>query len=79
VHWFTEYEEQTDKQINGSPEMRAARHASRDELKDLEVPVPDSDVAVPVLVTRTTWHDEDGPIEVMEDVYAPGSWHASRK
>jgi GntR family transcriptional regulator len=58
VHWFTEYEEQTDKQINGSPEMRAARHASRDELKDLEVPVPDSDVAVPVLelacVTQVT-------------------------
>ncbi len=79
VHWFTEYEESTGKKINGSPEMRAARFASRDELADLNVPLPDSDVAVPVLVTRTTWHDEDGPIEVMEDVFAPGIWHAARK
>lgn len=79
VHWFTEFEESTGKKINGSPEMRAARFASRDELGDLEVTLPDSDVAVPVLVTRTTWHDEDGPIEVMEDVFAPGVWHAARK
>lgn len=79
VHWFTEYEEATGKAISGSPEMRAARFASRDELQDLEVSVPDSDVAVPILVTRTTWHDEDGPIEVMEDVYEPGVWHTARK
>lgn len=79
VHWFTEYQESTGKEINGSPEMRAARFASRNELEDLEVPVPDSDAAVPVLVTRTTWHDEDGPIEVMEDVFAPGVWHAARR
>lgn len=79
VHWFTEYEESTGKKIHGSPEMRIARFASTDELQDLEVSVPDSDVAVPVLVTRTTWHDEDGPIEVMEDVFAPGIWHAARK
>lgn len=79
VHWFSEYEENTGKKINGSPEMRAARFASRDEMKDLEVPLPASDVAVPILVTRTTWHDEDGPIEVMEDVFAPGIWHAARK
>lgn len=79
VHWFTEYEESTGKPISGSPEMRAARLASRDELEDLEVPLPDADVAVPVLVTRTTWHDEDGPIEVMEDVYSPGTWHAARR
>lgn len=79
VHWFTEYEESTGKKINASPEMRAARFASRDELEDLEVTLPESDVAVPILVTRTTWHDEDGPIEVMEDVFAPGTWHAARK
>jgi GntR family transcriptional regulator len=79
VHWFSEYEESTGKKINGSPEMRAARFASRDELEDLEVSVPDSDVAIPILVTRTTWHDEDGPIEVMEDVFAPGMWHPARK
>lgn len=79
VHWFDEHAEKTGKTIHGSPEMRTARHASRDELSDLEVSVPDADVAVPVLITRTTWHDEDGPIEVMEDIYAPGIWHAARK
>lgn len=79
VHWFTEYEEATGKPISGSPEMRAARFADRDELEDLEVTLPNSDVAVPVLVTRTTWHDEDGPIEVMEDIYEPGVWHTARK
>lgn len=79
THWFTEYEESTGKKIHDSPEMRAARFASSDELKDLEVSVPDSDVAVPILVTRTTWHDEDGPIEVMEDVFAPGIWHTARR
>jgi GntR family transcriptional regulator len=78
VHWFTQYEETTGKPISGSPEMRGARHAARDELEDLEVSLPDADVAVPVLVTRTTWHDEDGPIEVMEDIYAPGIWHAAK-
>lgn len=81
THWFTEYEEATGKVISGSPEMSSARHAYRAELEDLEVPLPsgDVDVAVPVLVTQTTWHDEDGPIEVMEDVHAPGAWHATRK
>ncbi|MFI0156203.1 GntR family transcriptional regulator [Streptomyces lydicus] len=77
-HWFNEYTEKTGKQVSGSPEMRIARHASRDELEDLEVPVPDADVAVPVMVTRTTWHDEDGPLEVMEDIHAPGVWHNAR-
>lgn len=78
VHWFTDYEEATGKRVNGSPEMRASRHAARDELDDLEVPLPNADVAVPVLITRTTWHDEDGPLEVMEDIYAPGVWHTAK-
>lgn len=81
THWFTEYQEATGKAINGSPEMIYARHANRAELEDLEVPLPgrEVDVAVPVLVTQTTWHDEDGAIEVMEDVHAPGAFMTSRK
>ena len=78
MHWFVEYEQETGRKVNSSPEMRASRHASRDELKDLEVELPDADVAVPVFVTRTTFHDEDGPLEVMEDIHAPGQWHASK-
>ncbi|MDT9686405.1 GntR family transcriptional regulator [Streptomyces sp. TRM76323] len=78
VHWFVQYEEATGKKIHGSPERRAARFASRDELELLEVPLPDSDVAVPVLVTHTVFHDEDGPLEVMEDVHYPGLWHEAR-
>lgn len=75
VHWFVEYEASTNKKIHASPERRGARHASRDELELLEVALPDADVAVPVLVTHTVFHDEDGPLEVMEDVHYPGLWH----
>jgi GntR family transcriptional regulator len=78
VHWHVEYEGKTGRKIYRSPEMRAARFASADELKALEVAVPDSDVAVPVLVTQTVFHDENGPLEVMEDVHAPGTWNVAR-
>jgi GntR family transcriptional regulator len=78
IHWFVEYEQSTNKKIHGSPERRAARFASRDELELLEVSLPDSDVAVPVLVTHTVFHDEDGPLEVMEDIHYPGLWHEAR-
>jgi DNA-binding GntR family transcriptional regulator len=78
VHWFVQYEEATGKKINGSPERRAARHASRDELELFEISLPDADVAVPVLVTHTVFHDEDGPLEVMEDIHFPGLWHEAR-
>ncbi|MER6846160.1 GntR family transcriptional regulator [Streptomyces platensis] len=78
VHWLIEYKEETGRSTHGSPERRGARLASRDELERLEVPLPDSDVAVPVLVTYVVYHDEDGPLEVMEDVHAPGLWHEAR-
>lgn len=73
--WRVTYEERTGRKIGRSPERRGARHASPDELEALEVSVPaDVHVAVPVLVTQTTYHDEDGPLFVMEDVYQPGAW-----
>ncbi|MEV0097358.1 GntR family transcriptional regulator [Streptomyces sp. NPDC050738] len=78
VHWFVEYEAATGRTIHASPERRAARFASRDELELMEVPLPDSDVAVPVFITHTVFHDEDGPLEVMEDIHYPGLWHEAR-
>lgn len=71
--WHLTYRDRTGKDVTPSPERRTARHASNDELAALEVAVPPT-AAVPVLVIRTIWHDEDGPIEVWEDVHAPGTW-----
>lgn len=71
--WHTTYQKRTGREIVRSPERRTARMASADELQALEVDVPPS-TAVAVLVVQTTFHDEDGPIEVWEDVYAPGTW-----
>ncbi len=71
--WQKTYKERTGKEIYRSPEQRMARLAMPDELATLEVPLP-SYVAVPVLALRTVFHDDDGPIEVWEDVYTPGLW-----
>ncbi|MEV6134322.1 GntR family transcriptional regulator [Streptomyces violaceusniger] len=74
--WQTTYRERTGRTITRSPERRGARLASNDELAALEVEVPAS-AAVPVLVLHTTFHDDEGPIEVWEDVYAPGLWQVA--
>ena len=74
--WQETYRERTGKEVFRSPERRGARLASRDELEALEVDVPPS-AAVPVLVLHSVFHDEDGPIEVWEDVYAPGLWQVA--
>lgn len=71
--WQTTYTDRTGKEISRSPERRTARLASDDELAALEVEAPEV-AAVPVLVLHTTFHTEDGPIEVWEDVHAPGAW-----
>jgi DNA-binding GntR family transcriptional regulator len=76
--WHETYEERTGKRITASPERRYARHATDGELADLEIFVPIT-AAVPVLVLRTVWHDEDGPIEVWEDVHAPGTWQIANE
>lgn len=74
--WQTTYTERTGRVITRSPERRMARLASTDELAALQVDVPPT-AAVPVLVTHTTFYDEGGPIEVWEDVYAPGIWQVA--
>lgn len=71
--WQTTYTERTGKEIARSPERRTARLAATDELEALEVEAPEV-AAVPVLVLHTTFHTDEGPIEVWEDVYAPGTW-----
>lgn len=74
--WQHTYTERTGRTITRSPEMYGARLASNDELRALEIDVPEH-VAVPVLVLRNVHHDDDGPIEVWEDVQTPGTWKAA--
>ncbi|WP_329308746.1 GntR family transcriptional regulator [Streptomyces microflavus] len=74
--WQKTYTERTGKEITRSPERRTARLAAAYELEALEVPAP-AHAAVPVLVLHTTFYDEDGPIELWEDVYTPGFWQES--
>lgn len=71
--WQEIYTERTGHQTTKSPERRTARLASNNELDLLDVHVPES-AAVPVLVLENVFHDEEGPLEVWEDVYAPGLW-----
>jgi GntR family transcriptional regulator len=76
--WQTTYRERTGREISRSPERRTARLASDDELAALEIDAPPH-AAVPVLVLHTTFHDDKGPIEVWEDVYAPGLWQQDKQ
>lgn len=71
--WQEIYKERTGRETTKSPERRTARLASTNELDALDVQAPEN-AAVPVLVLVNVFHDEDGPLEVWEDVYAPGLW-----
>lgn len=71
--WQHLYTERTGRTITASPELSGARLASSHELEALEIAMPPG-AAAPVLVLVSTFGDEDGPIEVWEDVYAPGRW-----
>ncbi|MCZ1000788.1 GntR family transcriptional regulator [Streptomyces mirabilis] len=70
------YAERTGKTITAGPEQSTARLASANELNEFGIDVP-PDVPVPVLVLRTVYSDEDGPLEVWEDILRPGMWHGS--
>lgn len=71
--WQEIYTERTGRQPTRSPERRTARLASTNELEMLDVEVPPH-AAVPVLMLINVFHDEEGPLEVWEDIYAPGLW-----
>ncbi|WP_371611851.1 GntR family transcriptional regulator [Streptomyces clavifer] len=68
------YAERTGRQIVAGPERSAARLASNGELAEFGIEVPVG-VPVPVLVLRTVYSDEEGPLEVWEDILRPGMWH----
>ncbi|MFE0085690.1 GntR family transcriptional regulator, partial [[Kitasatospora] papulosa] len=70
------YTERTGQQLTAGPQKSAARFASTNELAEFGIDVP-PDVPVPVLVLRTVYSDDDGPLEVWEDILRPGMWHAS--
>jgi GntR family transcriptional regulator len=74
--WQELYTERTGRETTRLPERRGARLASRGELDALGVVAPPS-AAVPVLVLLNVFHDEEGPLEVWEDVYAPGLWQVA--
>lgn len=71
--WQEIYTERTGREVTRLPERRGARLAARSELDALGVVAPPS-AAVPVLILMSVFHDEEGPLEVWEDVYAPGIW-----
>ncbi|MFE6727841.1 GntR family transcriptional regulator [Streptomyces californicus] len=70
------YTERTGRQLTAGPQKSAARFGSTNELAEFGIDVP-PDVPVPVLVLRTVYSDDDGPLEVWEDILRPGMWHAS--
>jgi DNA-binding GntR family transcriptional regulator len=74
--WQMTYRDRTGREVIRSPERRGARLASADELAALELDLPPNTAAA-VLVLHTTFHDDDGPIEVWEDVHAPGLWQVA--
>lgn len=65
------YAERTGREVTKGQRTAHARQASQDEIDALQLDTP-AHVAVAVLVTNVTFHDEDGPLAYWEDVYAPG-------
>lgn len=65
------YTERTGREVTKGQRTAHARQASQDEIDALQLEVP-AHMAVAVLVTNVTFHDEEGPLGYWEDVYAPG-------
>lgn len=65
------YTESTGREVTEGRRTAHARQASQDEIDALQLDVPDH-MAVAVLVTEVTFHDEDGPVAWWQDVYAGG-------
>jgi GntR family transcriptional regulator len=71
--WQEIYTARTGRKVTKSPERRSARLAYDYEIKALGIDA-EPGTPVPVLVLVNTFSDENGPLEVWEDVYAPGLW-----
>jgi DNA-binding GntR family transcriptional regulator len=65
------YTESTGREVTEGQRTAHARQASQDEIDALQLDVP-AHMAVAVLVTEVTFHDEDGPVAWWQDVYAGG-------
>ncbi|MFF7190523.1 GntR family transcriptional regulator [Streptomyces sp. NPDC008222] len=76
--WQKDYMERTGRTTVKLPERRGARLAYPYELSMLGVDAPPN-AAVPVLVLLNTWHDEDGPLEHWQDVFAPGLYQVDEE
>jgi GntR family transcriptional regulator len=76
--WQDIYKERTGRDVTKSPERRTARLISNDELNALGVDLP-AESAAAVLVVVNVFRDEDGPLEVWEDVYPPGAWQVDEE
>ena len=76
--WQDDYAERTGRVPFKLPERRGARLAYSYELSMLGIDSPPGS-AVPVLVLVNVFHDEDGPLECWEDVYAPGLWQTDEE
>lgn len=70
-HFGEIYTERTGREVTKGQRTAHARQASQDEIDALQLDVP-AHMAVAVLVTNVTFHDEHGPVGYWEDVYAPG-------
>lgn len=70
-HFGKLYAERTGREVTKGQRTAHARQASQDEIDALQLDVP-AHMAVAVLVTNVTFHDEEGPVAYWEDVYAPG-------
>lgn len=71
-HFGEIYTERTGREVTDGQRTAHARQASQDEIEALQLDVP-SHMAVAVLVTNVTFHDEDGPVGYWEDIYAGGN------
>jgi len=65
------YTERTGREVTEGQRTAHARQASQDEIDALQLDVP-AHMAVAVLVTSVTFHDEGGPLAYWEDIYAGG-------
>lgn len=72
--WWQElYKERTGREVTRSPERRTARIISNTELEALGIDLS-PELTAAVLVVVNVFHDEDGPLEIWEDLYPPGAW-----
>ncbi|MGR3939427.1 GntR family transcriptional regulator [Streptomyces sp. BRA346] len=68
------YAERTGRTVTAGPQMVVSRPISKNELNEFGINVPE-DLPVSVAVLRTLYSDEQGPLELWDDILRPGKWH----